>query len=101
MVLTTDGWFQSFFQKHGLNRRISPLLGLGVLIILVIISGCEKYFRTYALQFVVAQFIARSTGDRPTTNQRIGCSCLIYQAPAVGRCGDESPNYKLSVAKSR
>ncbi len=28
--------FQSFFQKHGLNRLISPLLGLGVSVILVI-----------------------------------------------------------------
>jgi len=29
-------WFQSFLQKHGLNRLISPLLGLGVSGILVI-----------------------------------------------------------------
>ena len=32
----TDVRFQSFFQKHGLNRLISPLLGLGVSIILII-----------------------------------------------------------------
>ena len=32
----TYGWFQSFLQKHGLNRLISPLLGLGVSVILVI-----------------------------------------------------------------
>ncbi len=34
--MTTDVRFQSFFQKHGLNRLISPLLGLGVSGILVI-----------------------------------------------------------------
>ena len=32
----TDLRFQSFLQKHGLNRLISPLLGLGVSVILVI-----------------------------------------------------------------
>ncbi len=32
----TDVRFQSFLQKHGLNRLISPLLGLGVSVILVI-----------------------------------------------------------------
>ena len=31
-----DVRFQSFLQKHGLNRLISPLLGLGVSVILVI-----------------------------------------------------------------
>ena len=31
--------FQSFLQKHGLNRLISPLLGLGVSVILVIYLG--------------------------------------------------------------
>ena len=31
--------FQSFFQKHGSNRLISPLLGLGVSVILVIYLG--------------------------------------------------------------
>ena len=36
MVLMTDVRFQSFLQKHGLNRLISPLLGLGVSVILVI-----------------------------------------------------------------
>lgn len=36
MVLMTGVRFQSFFQKHGLNRLISPLLGLGVSAILVI-----------------------------------------------------------------
>ena len=36
MVLTTDVRFQSFFQKHRLNRLISPLLGVGVSGILVI-----------------------------------------------------------------
>ena len=35
-VLTTDVRFQSFLQKHGLNCLISPLLGLGVSVILVI-----------------------------------------------------------------
>ena len=34
--MTTDVRFQSFFQKHGLNHLISPLLGLGVSGILVI-----------------------------------------------------------------
>lgn len=34
--MTTDVRFQSFLQKHGLNRLISPLLGLGVSVILVI-----------------------------------------------------------------
>ena len=38
-VLTTDVQFQSFLQKHGLNRLISPLLGLGVSVILVIYLG--------------------------------------------------------------
>ena len=32
----TDVRFQSFLQKHGLNRLISPLLGLGVSVILAI-----------------------------------------------------------------
>ena len=32
----TDARFQSFLQKHGLNRLISPLLGLGVSITLII-----------------------------------------------------------------
>ena len=36
MVLMTDVRFQSFLQKHGLNRLISPLLGLGVSITLII-----------------------------------------------------------------
>ena len=36
MVLMTDARFQSFLQKHRLNRLISPLLGLGVSGILVI-----------------------------------------------------------------
>lgn len=35
----TDVRFQSFLQKHGLNRLISPLLGLGVSGILVIYLG--------------------------------------------------------------
>ena len=35
-MLTTDVRFQSFLQKHGLNRLISPLLGLGVSVILAI-----------------------------------------------------------------
>ena len=38
-VLTTDVRFQSFLQKHGLNRLISPLLGLGVSVILIIYLG--------------------------------------------------------------
>ena len=34
--MTADVRFQSFLQKHGLNRLISPLLGLAVSVILVI-----------------------------------------------------------------
>ena len=37
--MVTDVRFQSFLQKHGLNRLISPLLGLGVSGILVIYLG--------------------------------------------------------------
>ena len=39
MVLMTDVRFQSFLQKRGLNRLISPLLGLGVSVILIIYLG--------------------------------------------------------------
>ena len=35
----TDVRFQSFLQKHGLNRLISPLIGLGVSVSLVIYVG--------------------------------------------------------------
>ena len=36
MVLMTGVRFQSFLQKHGLNHLISPLLGLGVSVFLII-----------------------------------------------------------------
>ena len=50
MVLTTDVQFQSFFQKHGLNRLISPLLGLGVSVILVIyLAGQIDYSHFFRL----------------------------------------------------